>query len=53
LTYTARCGDTLAHIGARYGWGAAYLAQVDIIGIPNVIYGGQRLWIPRPSRLRW
>ncbi len=46
FTYTVRCGDTLNRIGARYGWSAAYLARVNHIPNPNVIYVGQRLWIP-------
>jgi LysM repeat protein len=44
--YTVRCGDTLANIGWRYGWSAAYLAQVNHLCNPNLIYAGQRLWIP-------
>jgi LysM repeat protein len=44
--YVVRCGDTLANIGWRYGWSASYLAQVNHVWNPNVIYAGQRLWIP-------
>jgi len=44
--YMVKCGDTLNKIGARYGWSAAYLAQVNHLCNPNVIYVGQRLWIP-------
>ena len=44
--YTVKCGDTLNKIGARYGWSAAYLAQVNHNCNPNLIYAGQRLWIP-------
>jgi LysM repeat protein len=44
--YFVRCGDTLNKIGARFGWSATYLAQVNHIWNPNVIYAGQRLWIP-------
>lgn len=44
--YIVRCGDTLISIGWRYGWSAAYLAQVNHLWNPNVIYAGQRLWIP-------
>jgi LysM repeat protein len=44
--YTVKCGDTLNKIGARYGWSAAYLAQVNHNCNPNLIYAGQKLWIP-------
>ena len=44
--YTVKRGDTLGNIGWRYGWGSLYLAQVNHICNPNVIYPGQRLWIP-------
>ena len=44
--YTVKCGDTLNKIGARYGWSAAYLSQVNHNCNPNLIYAGQRLWIP-------
>jgi LysM repeat protein len=44
--YTVRPGDTLNKIGARYGWSAAYLAQVNRINNPNRIYVGQVLLIP-------
>jgi LysM repeat protein len=46
FTYVVRHGETLSSIGWRYGWSAAYLAQVNHIWNPNVIYAGQRLWIP-------
>jgi LysM repeat protein len=44
--YTVKCGDTLSKIGWRYGWSATYLAQVNGIPNPNLIYAGQALWIP-------
>jgi LysM repeat protein len=44
--YTVRLGDTLGNIGARYGWSAWYLAQINGIPNPNIIYAGQVLWIP-------
>jgi LysM repeat protein len=44
--YTVRCGETLSSIGWQTGWSASYLAQVNHLWNPNVIYAGQRLWIP-------
>ena len=41
-----RCGDTLGDIGWRYGSSALELARVNHIRNPNLIYPGQRLWIP-------
>jgi LysM repeat protein len=46
FTYVVRHGDTLSSIGWRYGLSSAYLAQVNHLWNPNVIYAGQRLWIP-------
>ena len=44
--YTVKCGDTLGNIGWKYGWSATYLAQVNGIPNPDLIYAGQVLWIP-------
>ena len=44
--YTVQSGDTLARIGARYGWSVSYLAAVNRINNINVIYVGQVLLIP-------
>ena len=44
--YTVKCGDTLGNIGWKYGWSATYLARVNGIPNPNLIYAGQALWIP-------
>ncbi len=44
--YTVKCGDMLRVIAAHYGWGTWYLAGVNGIANPDVIYVGQRLWIP-------
>jgi LysM repeat protein len=44
--YTVKCGDMLRIIAARYGWGTWYLANINHISNPDVIYAGQRLWIP-------
>ena len=46
FNYTVKCGDTLGNIGWKYGWSATYLAQVNGIPNPNLIYAGQVLWIP-------
>jgi hypothetical protein len=46
FTYTVRRGDTLSAIGWRYGSSALELARVNHIRNPNLIYPGQRLWIP-------
>jgi LysM repeat protein len=45
--YTVQPGDQLKYIAARYGWGTWYLAGVNHIPNPDVIYIGQRLFIPR------
>jgi nucleoid-associated protein YgaU len=45
-TYVVRCGDTLGDIGWRYGSSAWELARANHIRNPNLIYPGQRLWIP-------
>lgn len=44
--YTVKRGDTLGNIGWRFGWSASYLASVNHLCNPNLIYPGQRLWIP-------
>lgn len=44
--YTVKCGDMLRTIAARYGWGTWYLANINHIANPDVIYVGQKLWIP-------
>jgi LysM repeat protein len=44
--YTVRCGDTLASIAHRYRTSVGQLASINHIHNPNVIYAGQRLWIP-------
>jgi LysM repeat protein len=44
--YIVRWGDTLSAIGLRYGWSAAYLAQVNHLSNPNFIFAGQVLLIP-------
>jgi spore germination protein YaaH len=46
FTYVVKCGDTVGNIAARYGVNSTYLAQVNHLWNPNVIYAGQRLWIP-------
>ena len=44
--YTVRTGDTLYSIARKFGWTAAYLAQVNTIPNPDEIYAGRVLWIP-------
>jgi hypothetical protein len=44
--YAVRRGDTLGDIGWRYGSSALELARVNHVRNPNLIYPGQRLWIP-------
>lgn len=44
--YVVQSGDTLAKIGARYGWSVSYLASVNRIPNINIIYVGQSLYIP-------
>jgi lysozyme len=44
--YTVKCGDMLRIIAARYGWGTWQLANINHIPNPDVIYVGQKLWIP-------
>jgi len=44
--YTVRRGDTLHSIARKYGWTAAWLAQVNGIPNPNELYAGRVLWIP-------
>jgi LysM repeat protein len=44
--YTVQPGDTLYSIGRRFDWSASYLASVNHLPNPNVIYIGQHLWIP-------
>ena len=44
--YVVRCGDTLASIARRYGTSIGTLASINHIWNVNVIYAGQRLWIP-------
>jgi LysM repeat protein len=46
FTYVVRCGDTVGNIAARFGVNSTQLAQANGLWNPNVIYAGQRLWIP-------
>jgi len=43
--YTVRWGDTLAKIATRYGTSVAFLARLNGIRNPNIIYAGQRLCV--------
>lgn len=42
-TYTVKSGDTLSAIAAKYGTTYQYLAQINGIANPNLIYPGQVL----------
>ena len=44
--YTVRRGDTLSSIAWRYGVSVWTLAKVNKISNPNLIYAGQKLYIP-------
>jgi RHS repeat-associated protein len=49
FNYTIKSGDTLSTIGAPYGlsWESLYDANKHVIGgNPNLIYPGQRIYIP-------
>lgn len=45
--YVVRRGDTLASIGRRYGLSPFYIANINNIPNPNLIYSGQVLHIPQ------
>jgi LysM repeat protein len=44
--YTVRWGDTLASIAWRFGTSVWAIVQANGIANPNVVYAGQRLYIP-------
>ena len=44
--YTVRPGDTLSSIAWRYGVSVWTLAKVNKLSNPNLIYAGQKLYIP-------
>jgi len=46
-TYVVRRGDTLAKIAVRFGTSVWRIATANNIANPNLIYPGQRLYIPR------
>lgn len=45
-TYTIKRGDTLSGIAKRYNTSVSYLAQINNINNPNVIYAGQTIKVP-------
>jgi LysM repeat protein len=45
-TYTVRSGDTLFSIAVRYGTNVFYLAQLNGLYNPNLIYAGRILRVP-------
>ncbi len=44
--HVVRRGDTLAKVAVRYGVSVAALSRANNLRNPNLIYVGQRLWIP-------
>jgi LysM repeat protein len=44
--YVVRRGDTLFSIGMRYGVSPYYLAQINGLWNPNIIYAGMTLMVP-------
>ena len=45
--YTVQSGDTLSYIASQYGTTYRYLAEINGIDNPNLIYPGQTLIIPK------
>ena len=48
-TYTVVSGDTLSSIASKYGTTFHYLAQINSIKNPNLIYAGQCLKVPKTA----
>jgi len=44
--YTVRVGDWLSRIAAHFGTTVTAIVQANHLRNPNLIYAGQRLWIP-------
>jgi LysM repeat protein len=44
--YTVPRGDTLTRIARRFGWSARFLAKVNDLDNPNLVFAGQVLFIP-------
>ena len=44
--YTIQRGDFLARIARSVGCGTSFLAQVNNIANPSLVYTGQRIWLP-------
>jgi|WetSurMetagenome_2_1015567.scaffolds.fasta_scaffold391656_1 LysM repeat protein len=49
-SYHVRRGDTLANIAWRYGTSVSFLARLNGLRNPNLIYAGQ--WLRVPCRRR-
>lgn len=49
VVYTVKKGDTLSHIAKRYGTTYQYLAKINNIPNPNLIYVGQKIIISGAS----
>ncbi|MGL5351952.1 MAG: LysM peptidoglycan-binding domain-containing protein [Clostridium sp.] len=50
VTYTVQAGDTLSEIASNYGTTWQYLAQINNISDPNLIFPGQVLLIQSSSQ---
>ena len=50
VTYTVKSGDSLSSIAAKYGTSWQYLAQINNLSDPNLIYPGQALIISSDSQ---
>ena len=44
--YPVHRGDTLYMLSRKFGWSVSYLARLNHLPNPNLIYVGQKLWIP-------
>jgi LysM repeat protein len=44
--YPVHPGDTLYSLARKFGWSVSYLANINHLANPNLIYIGQKLWIP-------
>lgn len=47
FTYVVKYGDTLAGIATFFGYGLAYLANLNNIPYPYILRVGQQLLIPK------
>ncbi len=52
LRHRLRPGETLSHIAARHGHTAAWLARVNGLSNPGLVYAGQVIRVPTRVRVR-